>query len=257
MKRFIIGSGWKMNNTIAESITLLDNLEKNLDQFDYFPLFVLPSFTALHAVSERLAGNTRIIFGAQNMHWEEYGAFTGEISAPMLRELGCTYVELNHQERRAYFNENNEITNLKILTALKFGLKPILCLGEETILSEREVHIFLQEQMAEMLKDVSHGDVTKIIFAYEPRWAIGKALAAPATHIKMVHGIIREVLSENYGAIAAQETYVIYGGSVDKSNAIEIATQDGVDGLFIGRSGLQVEIFSEIIKSVACEFGYK
>ena len=126
MKRFIIGSGWKMNNTVAASVSLLDELENELGGFAAFPLYVLPPFTALDAVGKRLGKGKQIRFGAQNMHWEASGAYTGEISAPMLKELGCEYVELNHQERRAYFNETNETTNKKVLTALKFDLKPIL-----------------------------------------------------------------------------------------------------------------------------------
>ncbi len=251
MKRFMIGSGWKMNNTVTESLMLLDSLEENLAQFDDFSLFVLPPFTALHAVGQRLRKSTRIDFGAQNMHWEEAGAYTGEISAPMLQELGCTYVELNHQERRAYFKESNQTTNLKILTALRFGLKPIVCLGEEEILPEGEVYRFLKVQMDEMLRNVNSKDLANIIFAYEPRWAIGTALAAPASHVRKVHGMIRDVLGEGYGTVAAKESYIIYGGSVDKSNAGEIAIQDGVDGLFIGRAGLKATTFSNIIMDVA------
>lgn len=251
MKRFIIGSGWKMNNTVAVSLALLEALQRNVAGLEAFPLFVLPPFTALYAVNEKIGRETWIKFGAQNMHWQENGAYTGEISAPMLTELGCTYVELNHQERRAYFNETNQTTNKKIHTALTHGLKPILCLGEEEVLSGAATARFLEEQMQEMLADVERSNIAQILFAYEPRWAIGKAEAAPASHVKTVHGIIREVLAEQYGPDIAKQTYVIYGGSVDRSNAVEIALQDGVDGLFIGRAGLNAETFATIILDVA------
>lgn len=250
MKRFMIGSGWKMNNTIAASLVLLKELRREFAGFEAFPLFVLPSFTALSAVAVWLGQETWIRFGAQNMHWQESGAYTGEISAPMLKEVGCTYVELNHQERRAYFNETNQTTNLKIHTALKYDLQPILCLGEEEVLSTTATSIFLREQMREMLDGLGKEDIPKIIFAYEPRWAIGKAEAAPASHVKKVHGIIRDVLAGSYGAAVARETNIIYGGSVDGSNAVDIAVQDGVDGLFIGRAGLRADVFSSIIKDV-------
>ena len=251
MKRFIIGSGWKMNNNMAESIALLQALKKALGRFDDFPLFVLPPFTSLHAVGMLLGQEKQIKFGAQNMHWQEAGAFTGEISAPMLVELGCTYVELNHQERRTYFNETNQTTNLKVLAALNHGLKPILCLGEEEKLPETLAREFLQAQMREMLDGVREDDVSEILFAYEPRWAIGTTEAAPSSHIKMVHGTIRAVLQEIYGTAVASATYIIYGGSVDQNNAVKIAIQDGVDGLFIGRAGLKAKTFSAIIQEVA------
>jgi triosephosphate isomerase (TIM) len=251
MKRFIIGSGWKMNNNMAESIALLHALEKALGRFDDFPLFVLPPFTSLHAVGMLLGQEKQIKFGAQNMHWQEAGAFTGEISAPMLVELGCTYVELNHQERRTYFNETNQTANCKVITALKHGLKPILCLGEEEILDNVAVRNFLRQQVDELLKNVRREDISNIVFAYEPRWAIGMTNAAPASHVQKVHGIIREVLDEEYGAVVAKETYIIYGGSVDRSNAVEIAIRPEVDGLFIGRAGLTAETFCAIIQDVA------
>jgi triosephosphate isomerase len=134
---------------------------------------------------------------------------------------------------------------------LRFELKPIVCLGEEDILSEREIYDFLHGQMDEILKNVSSKDISKVIFAYEPRWAIGKSLAAPVSHIKKVHAMIREVLGEGYGTMAARESCIIYGGSVNQSNASEIAVQDGVDGLFIGRIGLKATTFSNIIMNVA------
>lgn len=252
MKRFIIGSGWKMNNTVADSMALLDDLEKELEDFADFPLYVLPPFTALSAVEMRLDGWKQMDFGAQNMHWEESGAFTGEISAKMLKELDCKYVELNHQERRAYFNETNETTNKKVHAALKHELRPILCLGEEAILPDAGVRSFLEIQMDEMLAGVDREKIPKILFAYEPRWAIGKTEAAPVTHIRKVHGIIRSILAGKYGENIAAETYILYGGSVDSENAVEIAVQDGVDGLFIGRCGLNAKTFAGIISNVAC-----
>jgi len=249
VKPFLIGSGWKMNNTIAESLTLLKALKIELVNC-HIPLFVLPPFTALQAVNELLTDDW-IKFGAQNMHWETSGAYTGEIAAPMLKELGCTYVELNHQERRAYFAETNQTVNLKVHTALKFGLKPILCFGEEEVLNAQQLRIFLAEQIAELVANIAAPSIHNILFAYEPRWAIGKAQAAPAGHVKMVHGIVRNILTEVYGQQTGRNTLIIYGGSVDQSNAVEIAAQEGVNGLFIGRSGLQAKTFAAIIKTVA------
>jgi triosephosphate isomerase (TIM) len=250
MKRFIIGSGWKMNNNMGESLNLLRDLIKTLDGFDDFPLFVLPPFTSLNAVKMLLGQEKQIQFGAQNMHWEETGAFTGEIAAPMLVELGCTYVEINHQERRTYFNETNQTANRKVISALKHGLKPILCLGEEEIMDDVGVRDFLRQQVEELLDSIRPEDIGTIVLAYELRWAIGMTEAAPASHVQKVHGIIREVLGEVYGPVVAKETYIIYGGSVDRSNAVEIAIQPEVDGLFIGRAGLNAETFCAIIQDV-------
>ena len=250
MKPFLIGSGWKMNNTVEESLALLKGLQAELGAGTGIPLFVLPPFTALQAVGTCLQGGW-IQYGAQNMHWEEAGAYTGEIAAPMLKELGCTYVEVNHQERRAYFGEANRTANLKIHTALRFGLKPILCFGEEEVLNEEQLRSFLQGQIAELVAGVSPSAVSDIIFAYEPRWAIGKAQAAPVGHIAMVHRVVRGILGEMHGRKTAQKTVNIYGGSVDRANATAIALQEGVDGLFIGRAGLEAKTFAAIIRTVS------
>jgi triosephosphate isomerase len=249
-KRFLIGSGWKMHNTVAASLTLLRRLRDALGDFDAFPLFVLPPFTALSAVGAALGPDNLIRFGAQNMHWRESGPYTGEIAAPMLTELGCRYVELNHQERRACCGETNETANRKVLAALAHGLTPILCLGEERILPEEGLRAFLREQVSELLRDVAPERVADIVFAYEPRWAIGVAEAASPAHVAKVHGLIRETLGGSFGAKAAREACVIYGGSVDRTNAVELALQDGVDGLFIGRSGLDGDVFATIIRDV-------
>ncbi len=173
MKHFIIGSGWKMNNTVKESLALLDGLERRLAGFNAFPLYVLPPFTALAAVGERLRGRY-IRFGAQNMHWEESGAYTGEISASMLTGLGCTYVELNHHERRKYFGETDETTSKKLRTALRHDLIPILCIGEEERPDESAAEGLLSAQLAALLAGVDANGARKILYAYEPRWAIGQ-----------------------------------------------------------------------------------
>jgi len=254
MKRFIIGSGWKMNNTVKECLALINELENYLGGFNALPLFVLPPFTALESVGRRLIGRY-IKFGAQNMHWEVSGAYTGEISAPMLVELGCTYVELNHQERRAHFNENNKTTNNKLHTGLKFGLQPILCLGEEEKVGAEKARDFLDRQLREMLAGVGGKDVGRILFAYEPRWAIGQTEAASPAYIENLHGVIREILADIYGAQVAEQAWIIYGGSVDRHNAVEIAVRPNVDGLFIGRAGLKPDCFADIILSVARALG--
>lgn len=250
MKQFIIGSGWKMNNTIAEGLTLLTELQKRLGEFADFPLYVLPAFTALDAVGKQLKGS-HLQFGAQNMHWETAGAYTGEISAPMLRELGVTYVELNHHERRTYFGETNATTNQKLHTAFRYGLTPILCIGEEERLDEEQTKGLFAQQLSELLADIPAEAAGKILYAYEPRWAIGKAAAAPPAYINGVHKLIRNILQELYGQAIAGKAYIIYGGSVNRENFQAIAREQEVNGLFIGRAGLDAAEFSEIILTTA------
>ncbi|AOQ22742.1 Triosephosphate isomerase [Moorella thermoacetica] len=249
MKRFIVGSNWKMNSTVEESLSRIDKIEELLGDFKAFPIFILPPFTSLDAVSKRLQ-NRWIKFGAQNMHWETAGAYTGEISAPMLKELGCKYVMLNHQERRVYFNETNRTSNAKLHTAFSFMLQPILCIGEEDRASFSKTKNFLEHQLSELLDGLKPEEIGRILFAYEPLWAIGESEAAPADYIEQVHKIIRDKLSTICGPEIAKKTFIIYGGSVDLDNALDIALQTDVDGLFIGRAGLEPEKFVTIIKAV-------
>lgn len=239
-----------MNNTIQESLALLKKLQINLAGFTDFPIYVLPPFTALAAVGEQLKGS-HIQFGAQNMHWETAGAYTGEIAAPMLTELGCSYVELNHHERRTLFGETNITTNKKLHTALQHGLTPILCIGEEERLMGTEAEQLLAAQLTELLTGIAAKDANKILYAYEPRWAIGKSAAASPDYINWVHGLFRKILSNLYSAELAQTSYILYGGSVNLENAVAIAREQEVNGLFIGRAGLDAASFAEIILTVA------
>jgi triosephosphate isomerase len=250
MKVMVIGSGWKMNNTMRESVNLVRQLKERLRGFTAFPVFVLPPFTALDAVGRELRGSN-LQFGAQNMHSETSGAFTGEIAAPMLVELGCKYVELNHPERRVFFNESNQAVNLKLRTAFRFGLQPVLCIGEEKQDYEQNSAFFLKQQLAELLQAIDGADVTKILFAYEPHWAIGQSEAAGADYIERMHRVIRRLIQEPYGVEIASKAVIMYGGSVNPDNYRVIAVQENVNGLFIGRCGLDAEIFSDIILSVA------
>jgi triosephosphate isomerase len=252
MKNFIIGSGWKMNNTIKDSMELLNDLQIKLAQFNAFPLYVLPPFTALAAVGEQLK-DSHIQWGAQNMHWETEGAYTGEIAAPMLKELGCVYVEINHHERRTLFGETNETTNRKLHTALKHGLVPILCIGEEErlVAAKEEAEHLLATQLTELLKGIEAKDAAKILYAYEPRWAIGKSAAASPDYINWVHGLFRKILSNLYSSELAKNSYILYGGSVNLENAVAIAKEQEVNGLFIGRAGLNATSFAEIILTVS------
>ncbi len=250
MKPMVIGSGWKMNATVHDAVNLVRQLKEKLSGFSTFPVFVLPPFTALDAVSRELKGSN-IRYGAQNMSWETGGAFTGEISAPMLVELGCRYVELNHQERRALFNETDRSANMKLHTAFRFGLQPVLCIGEEERGDEAGSALFLKQQLVELLRGIGEEDAVNILFAYEPRWAIGQAEAADAGYVERMHRVIRGIIGELYGSDAASRALVLYGGSVNLQNYQSIAVQPDVNGLFIGRCGLDADVYSEIILAVA------
>jgi triosephosphate isomerase len=250
MKAMVIGSGWKMNNTTRGAVNLVRELKERLRGFTAFPVFVLPPFTALDAVGRELEGSN-IQFGAQNMHSEISGALTGEVSAPMLVELGCRYIELNHPERRTFFNESNQAVNLKLHTAFRFDLQPVLCIGEEKEGNEQKSTLFLKRQLTELLQAIDGANVAKILFAYEPHWAIGQPEAAGADYIERMHRSIRNIIQEMYGTEIASRAVIMYGGSVNPGNYRPIAVQANVNGLFIGRCGLDAGVFSDIIISVA------
>ena len=245
----LVGTSWKMNKTSRQAQDYLEKVGELLPS-PAADLFVLPPFTALYPVSRQLReGASQIGFGAQNVHWDDLGAFTGEVSAPMLTELGCRYVELNHQERRRWFGETDQTANWKVQAALRHGLTPILCLGEELQQDWPEVERFLEGQLGRLLDGVSREDSGELVLAYEPRWAIGAAQAASAGHVARVHGYLRQHLAERFGPEPARRTRIIYGGSVTLENTPELVALPEVDGLFIGRAALDPAGFAAIVQA--------
>ena len=252
-RRILLGTGWKMNKTAREGADYAQRLVKVLDDtsgLDDIQLFVIPLFTAIEAVKRASAG--RFWVGAQNMHWEEWGAYTGEISAPMLEELGVDLVELGHAERRRYFNETDECVQRKVHTALRHGIRPLVCIGER--LEERESGIekdIIRRQLKVAFGGVAARHASMLMVAYEPVWAIGEhGTAASVADVRTMSGHIRGLLEEIFGADASSVP-VLYGGTVDVTNCSELLTAGGIDGLFIGRAAWSVEGFASLIGSCA------
>jgi triosephosphate isomerase len=249
MRNRVIAGNWKMNNDLKESEKLIVEL-KNLLQNEKpnCDIIVCPPFTSLSEVSKYLNGSV-VKLGAQNMHFEESGAFTGEVSASMLKSVGCEYVILGHSERRHIFGETDEVINKKIKKALAAGLKPIFCVGE--LLEEREngtTNDVVKRQILKGLEGVSAGDMKNIILAYEPVWAIGTGKTASPAQAQEVHEFIRDLIEIDYSLEVANDLVIQYGGSVKPDNAKELISQKDIDGALVGGACLKADSFIGIIK---------
>jgi triosephosphate isomerase len=212
-------------------------------------VIICPPFTSLSEANS-LIRNTFIKLGAQNMHFEESGAFTGEISASMLKSVGCEYVILGHSERRTIFGEKDDLINKKIKKALQSGLKPIFCVGET--LEERERNItsnVIENQITNGLRDISSDDLKKIIIAYEPVWAIGTGKTATPQQAEEVHEFIRNLIKKNFSDQSSENIIIQYGGSVKADNAAELLSQKDIDGALVGGACLKADSFIAIIKA--------
>lgn len=237
-----------MNKTVADAVTLVNSLKADLGSMDQVDVVVCPPFTALAAVAQALKG-TKIAVGAQNMHWEKSGAFTGEISAEMLREIGVHYVILGHSERRSYFHETDESVNRKTKAALAAGLRPIVCVGET--LEQREggqMAKVVESQVRGSLAGLSSADLLATVVAYEPVWAIGTGRTASPAQAQEVHALIRGVLKSLADEHVAESVRIQYGGSVKGSNAKELFGQQDIDGGLIGGAALEAKSFIEIVR---------
>ena len=249
MRKTVIAGNWKMNNDLKESEKLIVDL-KNLLQNEKpnCDVVVCPPYTSLSEASKLLKGS-QIKLGAQNMHFEENGAFTGEVSASMLKSVGCEYVILGHSERRHIFGESNEMINKKIKKALSAGLKPIFCVGE--LLEEREsgtTNDVVKKQILKGLAEISADDMKNIIVAYEPVWAIGTGKTASPAQTQEVHEFIRDLIEITYSLEIANDLVIQYGGSVKPDNAKELISQKDIDGALIGGACLKADSFMGIIK---------
>ncbi len=248
-RQIIIAGNWKMHKTPAETLRFLNSLKVKAVNITNVEMVVCPSFVSLAVASEALK-DTRIRLGAQNMFWETEGAFTGEVSAPMLKDVGCTYVILGHSERRQYFGETDETVNKRMHRALAEGLKPIMCIGET--LQEREngqMHAVLERQVSGGLQGVSAEQMQDIVLAYEPVWAIGTGKTATPQQADEAHQYIRGIIERAYGTQVAQAVRIQYGGSVKPTNAGELLGQENIDGALVGGASLDAESFVEIIKA--------
>jgi triosephosphate isomerase len=249
MRKPFIAGNWKMNKTIPEGIELSAGLKETLADVDSVDLAVCPTATVLSAVSEVLV-DSNIGVGAQTMYWEESGAYTGEISPPMVKEL-ANYVIIGHSERRKYFGETDETVNKKIKAALDHGLSPIVCVGESQEQNEAgETVDFVGAQIRGAFQDISAEDARTITMAYEPIWAIGTGLTAtPEDADRIIREAIRDVLSDLYDEETAETIRVQYGGSVKPHNIAEFIVMEEIDGALVGGASLQVDSFTAIVKN--------
>ncbi len=251
MKKPIFGSGWKMFFKDQEAIAYAEVLKESIRSEKDVELFVLPSFTAIHRVSGILAGSD-VNVGAQNMCWEDKGAFTGEVSVLSLKDMGIKYIEIGHSERRAMFGENHTTVNLKIKKALEHGLIPIFCIGEDE--EEKEKNLtreFLAMEIKTALLGLDLEAAKKVVYAYEPVWAIGKDQAADAGYAEEIHKFIRGYLAGLYPESGdGAEFSIIYGGSVSAENAGELISKPDIDGIFVGRASLKIESYKEMLRLV-------
>ncbi len=248
-RKYFIAGNWKMNKTAAEATALIDAIKAKVGSQDKVDVAVCPPFTALDAASKALAGST-IKLGAQNMHFEAHGAFTGEVAADMLKEFSCTYVILGHSERREYFKECNCLINKKVKAVLANGMKPILCVGEK--LEEREAGKTLDivsEQTVKGLEGISKEDAKNVVVAYEPVWAIGTGKTATPAMAQEVHAAIRKVLADAFGADVADSIQILYGGSMKPENADALLAEKDIDGGLIGGAALKADSFVALIES--------
>ena len=245
MRRKVIAGNWKMNMLPNETIEFIDkfsHLVENTENEIILCVHFIDLFYALLHVQE-----TKIKIGAQNMHWEEKGAYTGEVSGKMLKSIGVEYVIIGHSERREYFAETDETVNKKIKSALKYGLKPIVCVGETLKQKEDGVAIdVIKKQIQLALKDIEDKSMDNIIIAYEPIWAIGTGKTATSDDANNTIKSIREEISKIYGQNVAQRVIIQYGGSVKSTNSHELFSMSDIDGGLVGGASLNAEEFSKI-----------
>ena len=249
MRRKVIAGNWKMNMLPNEAMAFIENIEPTIKNTKNEVILCVPYTDLFYSLLT--AQDTNIKIGAQNMHWEESGAYTGEVSAKMLKSINVEYVIIGHSERRQYFAETDETVNLKIKTAIKNELKPIVCVGET--LEQREsgkAEEIITTQTALALEGIDKNDVSKIILAYEPIWAIGTGKTATSEDANNSIKAIRKKVSQLYGDQIANEIIILYGGSVKPENAKELFSTSDIDGGLVGGASLKVEDFSKIILSV-------
>lgn len=251
MNRYFIAGNWKMNLSLVEARDLASRLCEALANSDKVSVGVFPSFVFLRDICEILK-SSNIVVGAQNLSQENSGAFTGEVSGTMLRDVGCTHVIIGHSERRTIFRESNSMINLKIKAALSCDLSPILCIGEKQ--EERDdnrTNDVVENQLSEGLENLTSEQVKELTFAYEPVWAIGTGKTASPEQANEVHAFIRNTIKNKYDNDTAQCIKIQYGGSVNSKNAKDILAQPEIDGALIGGASLDPDSFLEIISDAA------
>ncbi|KUG23326.1 triosephosphate isomerase [hydrocarbon metagenome] len=249
MREWIVAGNWKMHNNVAESIALAKAIKEGSTGIKNGEVIVAPTFTSLFSVGEAISGS-KILLAAQNMYYEDKGAFTGEISPGMLKDAGCTYVIIGHSERRKYFHEQDSDVNLKVKKALTVGLKPIMCVGETDEEREKGVtRAVVGRQVKEGLNGVERID--NVVIAYEPVWAIGTGKVATPEQAQEVHSFIRGILRTLYGGSTADDIRILYGGSVTKDNIGDLIAMKDIDGALVGGASLKPDGFLGIINNIS------
>jgi triosephosphate isomerase len=250
MRKKILAANWKMNLTHVEAESYVETFLNEVGEVNDVEIVIIPSFTSIPTLAQASGNAPFIRLGAQNLHWERSGAFTGEISATMLRTLFVKYVIIGHSERRALFGETDETVQRKVHTALEAGLRPIMCVGES--LAEREsdsVQKVLRRQVEEGLKGVSSDHSSEIVLAYEPVWAIGTGRTATPAQAEEVHAFLRSLLAGLFDKTAADRIRIQYGGSVKPENTEDLMRQSNIDGALVGGASLDAHSFARIIRA--------
>lgn len=251
MRKQIVSSSWKMHiNSIKKGAETAESLRKLVGNENSIEIYIFPTFPMIPAIAQAFKGSS-IGWGAQNMCYEEKGAYTGEVPPLILQELGCSYVELGHAERRAYFNETDELINKKVKLAFKYNMKPVVCIGENKCDIEQNVgKVRLQTQTFWALNGLTQEEMKEVILAYEPVWAIGQKEAASPDYVEDIHAFIRNEVKKEFGKEVSEEIRIVYGGSVSTENAGELSKKNNIDGLFIGRFGLEPSNFKKMVDIV-------
>ncbi|WP_392559491.1 triose-phosphate isomerase [Orbus mooreae] len=255
MKKTYIGTSWKMNKTLDQSLLFCEQFKKHLitDLQQQIQPFIIPPFTTVREVTNTIKNNQiNCLIGVQNMHFEDTGAFTGEISPIMVKDTGAYLVEIGHSERREFFGETDLTVHKKVRAALKHGLKPLVCIGDSA--QEKAWNISAEtviKQMKAAIFGLHQEQIQQVIIAYEPIWAIGEnGIPATAEEAETIHKKLREALTDLYGKEIADNIHLLYGGSVNSSNCAELINQPNIDGLFIGRSAWQADSFCNILSII-------
>jgi len=248
MRHPFIAGNWKMFKTVHDTVVYVKEFRSLVKDIEDVEIVLAPPFTAIHAAAEA-ARNSNVGISGQDLHWEKEGAFTGAVSGPMVREAGAEYVIIGHSERRQYFGETDASVNRKLRAALGAGLIPIVCIGER--LDEREKNdtlTVLDRQIKDNFDGITGDQVGALVIAYEPVWAIGTGRTATAAQAQEAHAHIRQRLRQWFGAPAADECHVIYGGSVKPDNTRDLVGQPDVDGALVGGASLDIKSFFDIIR---------
>ena len=249
MRRPLFAGNWKLNKTIPEAVRLAGELKRELSDVSRGDVLLCPPFTALSAVGDVLSGSP-LLLGAQDLYWEASGAFTGEVSGPLLKDAGCRYVIIGHSERRQYFGETDATVNRKARAALESGLTPVICVGEP--LEKREQGVtkeFISKQLEEGVKPLGEGKAAKIVIAYEPIWAIGTGRSATPQIAEETQFFIRSWFADRLGSAVAADLRILYGGSVKPENSKALMAEEDIDGFLVGGASLEAKSFIAIVRS--------